>query len=135
MNISLTSCLDLCLHVCVHVCMCIYVFVHRCMYDLKCICFQNASIYWILIGIFDSKDNKLVQQYLPPFEIIFIQFSVYTGYSCQPSLLYSFDKMCDQTVYDESGRGNNGQLHASVIVGQGKHHHALDLFIAVAYSQ
>jgi len=43
---------------------------------------------------------------------------IYTGYSCQPSLLYSFDKMCDQTVYDESGRGNNGQLHASVIVGQ-----------------
>ena len=47
-------------------------------------------------------------------------FLVYTGYSCQPSLIYSFDKLCDNIVYDESGRGNNGQLHASVVIGEGE---------------
>eukprot|EP00794_Sanderia_malayensis_P015384 gene15384-16963_t len=35
---------------------------------------------------------------------------IYTGYTCQPSLLYTFDKICNTTVYDESGKGNNGQL-------------------------
>ncbi|XP_057304151.1 uncharacterized protein LOC130641387 isoform X2 [Hydractinia symbiolongicarpus] len=32
----------------------------------------------------------------------------HTGYTCEPTLVYSFDTVCDRSVYDESGKGNNG---------------------------
>ena len=53
---------------------------------------------------------------------VLLLLSEYIGYICKPVLLYSFDKACDRTVYDESGRGNNGQLIGGAKVSGGKQH-------------